>query len=66
MRKFSGVFLPVLGAYEKTQECSISGIPKSAVLCSRKFRGLLEMVKVRWYKKYKHINCLKASSNCSM
>ena len=32
----------------------------STVLCTQKFRGLPKMVKLPfWYKKYKHINCLR-------
>ena len=67
MRKFSGIFLSIWGAQEKTQKHFIRSISESAVLCSQKFWGLPEMVKNPfWYKKYKLINCLKASDNCSM
>ena len=69
MRKFSGFFICLrsLGKKEKAKEHSIKGFPKSVVLCSQQFCGLPEMVKNPfWYKKYKHINWLKASINCSM
>ena len=62
MRKFSGFFICLrsLGKKEKTKEHSINDFPKSVVPCSQQFCGLPEMVKNPfWYKKYKHINCLK-------
>ena len=63
MRKFWG-FCICLRSLRKNV---ISGFPKSVVLCSQKFCVLPEMVKnLFWYKKYKHINCLKASINCSL
>ena len=64
---FRGFFICLRSLRKKTQECSISGFPNSAVICSQKFHGLMEMVESPfWYKKYKYINFLKASSNCSM
>ena len=66
MRTFSGFFI-CLRSLGKNQQRSISGFPKSVVLCSQKFCGLPEMVKNPfWYKRFKHINWLKASINCSM
>ena len=67
MSKFSGFFYLFEEPKKKTKERFISGFPKSVVLYSQKFCGLPEMVKNPfWYKKYKHINWLKASINCSM
>ena len=69
MRKFSGFFICLrsLGKKEKAKEHSIKGFPKSVVLCSQQFCGLPEMVKNPfWYKKYKDINRLEASINCSV
>ena len=50
MRKFSGFFCPFEEPRkkEKTKECSISGFPKSVVLCSQQSCGLPEMVKNRF------------------
>ena len=67
MRKFSGFFYLFEEPRKRTNERFISGFPKSVVLYSQKFCGLLEMIKNPfWYKKYKYINWLKASINCSM
>ena len=66
IRKFSRFFI-CLRSLRKNSRAPIRGFPKSVALCSQKFCGLLKMVKKSvLIKKYTHINCLKALTNCSM
>ena len=61
MRKFSKFF----NLFEVKKRSIIGFLKSGIVLCSQEFCELLEMVEsLFWYKKYKHINCLKVSINC--